>query len=167
VTREGIGHYLGAGAGVIAVLVLLSGSDIPPPPGFAAVVVGAIVAGLAIALLVPRMLRLRDRTGTRRTLLVTLAWGAALGAALPLVLALLTPVGAQVDTPGPADLALAVVLGALLVALATGCLAVLAIWADVARDHPACRLVLVTPFVLLGLPATIVIIARIGQLTAL
>lgn len=59
---------LGWGVGALILLVMVAGADHPPPPGFALLVVVAVLAGIAVARLVPPLLRLWDHAGAVRAL---------------------------------------------------------------------------------------------------
>ena len=79
---------LAASTSLGAVLLLLAGSDLPPPTGFIWVAAGAVVVGVLVRAFVPPLLRLRYSTGVLRSLLVSIAIGAAVGMACAALLVL-------------------------------------------------------------------------------
>ena len=58
---------LAASTSLAAALVLLAGSDLPPPVGFIWVATGAVAAGALVRALVPPVLGLRHTIGMLRT----------------------------------------------------------------------------------------------------
>lgn len=79
---------LAASTSLGAVLLLLAGSDLPPPTGFIWVAAGAVVVGVLVRAFVPPLLRLRYSTGVLRSLLVSIAIGAVVGVACAALLVL-------------------------------------------------------------------------------
>ncbi len=64
--RSTIGAYLGWLAAISAILIMLAGSDWPPPIGFLLVVVAAGVLGVLVRLWIPRTLSRSDHVSTAR-----------------------------------------------------------------------------------------------------
>ncbi len=71
---------LAASTSLAAVLVLLAGSDLPPPVGFIWVATGAVAAGALVRALVPPVLGLRHTIGMLRTFVVVAVVGAVVSA---------------------------------------------------------------------------------------
>lgn len=80
-------------------LLLLAGSDFPPPPGFlwAVVVIGVLVG--VIGAVVPRLWRVQDERGSGPVVARCLAAGAGVGVILTPVLTVLNP--PDPSTPDP------------------------------------------------------------------
>ena len=129
-SRISIGRLAGLLTALGGIAIMLAGSDRPPPPGFLAVIVTAVVLGTATAVLVPRMLRRADRVGAVRATLAAVAVGAAVGAAVALVYAVVGPGEPSTPAPGPADLAILVVIVAVAGAVAGALIAALAFSLD-------------------------------------
>ena len=134
-TRPLLGRLIGAGASVAAVLVVLAGSDRPPPPGFVAVLVVAGGLGVLTALLVPRMLVLADRHGRPRALVAALAVGFALGAVVGVGFAVAGPGEPSTPAPGIGEAAAFITVVAVVGMVAAGLVALVAFALD--RLRPA------------------------------
>ncbi len=66
---------------------MLAGSDIPPPPGFAFVIVGIALLVVLIGFAIPRLWRGQDERGPARVLGICLSLGAGIGFLLALIFA--------------------------------------------------------------------------------
>jgi hypothetical protein len=107
------------GTGVLILLVALMGADHPPPPGFVAVVVGALALSLVIALALPRWRVGSARHPWRRPAVE----GALTGPAVWLLVVLLPFSGEPTVSPTIADHLIGVGLAATLGAVGATALA--------------------------------------------
>lgn len=71
---------LAASTSLATVLVLLAGSDLPPPVGFIWVTTGAVAVGALVLAFIPPVTGLRHSIGAVRTLLTASGIGAGVGA---------------------------------------------------------------------------------------
>lgn len=69
-------------------LFMLAGSDIPPPPGFAFVIVGIALLVVLIGFAIPWLWRVQDERGPGRVLGICLGLGAGIGLLLAGIFAL-------------------------------------------------------------------------------
>jgi hypothetical protein len=143
--------------------VVLAGSDLPPPPGFIAVVLIAAGLGIAIRVAVPWILSIRDQAGVGPAL-GTATIAAALASAVVAVIVVLTGPGeASIAPPGAGA---AIILIAVVMALGAAAGAALAGIALVADRQPTRRRALLlgtAPALLVSLVASAVVFARLGQ----
>ena len=108
-------------------LVLLAGSDLPPPVGFIWVAAGAVAAGALVRALVPPVLGLRHTIGVLRTLLAASGIGAGVGVACATLLVLLGSGEPTVDSPSAGQAATFVVVVAAAPGAAVSLLALTAV----------------------------------------
>lgn len=74
--------------GVAWLLFMLAGSDIPPPPGFAFVIVGIALLVVLIGFAIPRLWRVQDERGPGRVLGISIGLGAGVGLLLAFIFGL-------------------------------------------------------------------------------
>ncbi len=67
---------------------MLAGSDIPPPPGFAFVIVGIALLVVLIGFAIPWLWRVQESKGPGRVLGISLAMGAGIGILLAAIFAI-------------------------------------------------------------------------------
>ncbi|MFM2438983.1 MAG: hypothetical protein RLZ55_1808, partial [Actinomycetota bacterium] len=77
--RSRTGTYLGWLTTISAILIMLAGSDWPPPIGFLLVVAAAAVLGVLVRRWIPWTLRRSDQVPVRQTLLAAAGVGAGMG----------------------------------------------------------------------------------------
>lgn len=135
-SRRVLARVLGAEAALGAVLVMLAGSDWPPPVGFWLVGLSAIGLGLLMGFLVPVVLRRADRSGALPALLITAVGGAGYLGAMALILMLVSTGEPSVRVGAPERLVflLAAACVGWIGGAAYGAVALLA---DRLRDQPA------------------------------
>lgn len=85
--------------GIAWLLVMLAGSDRPPPPGFAVVLAILVALVIAMGLAIPWLWRVQASSGARRVLGYSAALGAAVGLAIAGGLAISGP--GEPSTPAP------------------------------------------------------------------
>ena len=149
-SRSALARVLGAEAALGAVLVMLAGSDWPPPMGFSLVVLLAIGLGLLLGFLVPVLLRRSDRSGALPALLVTAAGGAGYLGAMAL-LVMLASTGEPSVSVGVPERMVFVLVAACVGWIGGGAFGAVALLADRLRDQPT-RLGLL----ILALPALVI-----------
>lgn len=156
-TRDVLARILGGLTFGTGVLLMLAGSDLPPPSGFIWVVLIAAVVGLAVSVLIPVALRFRDREGSRRTALTAAAAGFAFGVGVALLLLLGGSGEPSVPEPGPFEAVAFLAVVGLVGAIAATVIVGWAIVADRAKSKPSALIVSVVPgaVVLLGITAVI------------
>jgi hypothetical protein len=74
--------------GVVWLLFMLAGSDIPPPPGFAFIILGIALLVLLIGFATPWLWRMQESKGPGRVLGISLAMGAGIGILLAAIFAI-------------------------------------------------------------------------------
>ena len=150
---------LGALVTVTGVLLMLAGSDLPPPVGFLWVVIAGLGLGVLVRVLVPRLLKLRDRAGAVRAVVAAMAVGAAVGAGVAILLVTWSPGEPSAPRPGPVEVSIFLLVVAVVGACAAVALALLAILADRADSRTGALLVVGVP----GLLTVLLIVAVIVQ----
>jgi hypothetical protein len=160
-TRGRLSTLLGAATALLSTLIVLAGSDVPPPPGFLAVVLVAAALGLVVRLVVPGLLTVRDERGTAAALMRAGALAAGTGCAVGALFMLFSPGEPSVSTD---VLAGAVFLFVLAAVGAVGGLAVttLAILADRAHTRAGAVSIVAAPLGLTMLLTVVVIGMRLG-----
>ena len=158
-----LGWAIGIPASIAATLVVLAGSDLPPPPGFITVVLIATGLGIAVRVAVPWILGIRDRARVAAALRAATIAAALAGAALAVVVVLIGPGEPSAPRPG-AGAAITLIGVFLALGGATGAaLAALALVADRQPTRRRALLVAMTPALLVSLMASAVVFARIWQ----
>ena len=159
-TRTRLATILGVLVAVSSVLVLLAGSDMPPPPGFVLVIPVAIGIGILVRVVIPQMLQTRDRAGLAPALMGAIGAGAAAGLLMGLLFAAIRSTGPSTPRPGLLQLALFVLVLTIAGALAAAAVSALAIVADRARTRTRRILTLAVPGLIVVLVPAIVIADR-------
>ena len=119
---------LAASTSLATVLVLLAGSDLPPPVGFIWVTTGAVAVGALVLACVPPVLGLRHSIGAVRTLLTASGIGAGVGAACAVLLILVGPGEPTINSPGAGQAATFVVVVAVVGAVSAAAISTTAMF---------------------------------------
>ena len=149
---------LAASTALAAVLVLLAGSDLPPPVGFIWVVTGAVAAGALVRALVQRVLGLRHTIGMLRTLLAASGIGASVGVACATLLVLLGSGEPTVDSPSAGQAATFVVVVAVVGAVSAAAISATAIFSAAMSRPQLAVLVAAAP----GAAASLLALTAVG-----
>ena len=70
---------IAGGFGVAWLLIMLAGSDFPPPPGFAFVIVGLAIVTVLVGFAIPWLWRVQEARGPGRVVGICLGLGAVVG----------------------------------------------------------------------------------------
>jgi hypothetical protein len=144
-----------------AVLVLLAGSDLPPPVGFIWVVAGAVAVGALVRALVPPVLGLRHTRGMLRTLLAAGGIGAGVGVGCAALLVFLGSGEPTVDSPSAGQAATFVVVVAVVGAVSAAAISATAIFSAAMSRRQLAVLVAAAPGAAVSLLALSVIGTRL------
>lgn len=147
---------LGVETFLVIVLLALSGSDLPPPPGFVVMIPVGLLLGLLVGMATGPTLRGIGRYGALRALGIAVLGGSLIGAGTGLVLLLASLVVDTQVTVKAAALAVWFAVLTMMGALSGGALALVLIFADRVRRSDAAQLAAT------GLPGAVVITALIA-----
>ena len=129
---------LAASTSLASVLVLLAGSDLPPPVVFILVTTGAVAVGALVLVFVPSVTGLRHSIGAVRMLLTASGIGAGVGAACAVLLVLVGPGEPTINSPNAGQAATFVVVVAVVGAVSAAAISTTAIFsAAMPRPHLA------------------------------
>ncbi|MFN8126022.1 MAG: hypothetical protein U0R64_05890 [Candidatus Nanopelagicales bacterium] len=161
-TRIGLAATLGVLTFVTGVLVMLSGSDLPPPPGFLWILPIAGVAAILVGLLIPVALRLGDRAGPARAVLAAVGVGVAFGVVVAGLLVIRGSGEPSIPPPGPVGATILVIVTTAVGAIAATVVVGWSIVADQAKSRSHAVLVIALPAALVLLPIGVVILLRLA-----
>mgnify|MGYP003350284309 FL=1 len=119
------------------VIVMLAGSDLPPPPGFAVVLVAAAGLGLLVRWRVPVLLRRVDAAGAVRATPALVGPVAVYSAAVALIAALIGSDEGSLPAPTWAETAVFVLVAAVAGCVAALLVVIVAVLADRERARPS------------------------------